>query len=94
MMVEDDGELHTINLFKDRYNLRQDERKGQAMSNKQWKLPVAEKRSRGKSTGLGARVFEQKIMEICAAKNIYAKNLLKEAEEATGLVKSGHMRDM
>ena len=62
MGVEDDGELQTINLCKDCYNSRQGETMEPVRrTNNQWKLPVAEKRSRGKlSTGLGARCLEFK----------------------------------
>ena len=36
-------------------------------------------------SGLGARGFEQKIMESYAAKKIHAKKMLQEAAEASGL---------
>ena len=87
-MVEDSGELHTISFYKDCYNLRPDERKDLVVSSRYRKLLVIEKRSRGKLAAcLCARGLEQKIMEIHAAKKIYAKNLLKEAAEAIGLGK-------
>ena len=47
-MVKDDGGLHTINICKDCRNWKQGARNESASSNKQWKLPVAEKRSPGK----------------------------------------------
>ena len=60
-----------MNLCKGSYNVRQRERKELAVHNKQWKLPVAERRSRGKlATGLGARGFEHKINGIHAASKI------------------------
>ena len=46
-MVEDDG-AHMINFCTDCFNLTQGERKEPVMNNKQWKAPVAERRSRGK----------------------------------------------
>ena len=35
-MMEDEGELHTINFLKNCYNLRQDEMEEPAISHKQW----------------------------------------------------------
>ena len=56
VMVKDSGELHTINICKDWYNLRQGERKERVVNGRPWNLQVSEKRSRGRSAaGLGAR---------------------------------------
>ena len=82
--VEDDGELHTMNVFTDWYNVRPSGSKVPASNNRMWKMLVAHKRSRGT---LAARGLEQKIMEIHAAKKIYAKNVLKDATEAVSLGK-------
>ena len=88
VMVEDHGE-HKINVCKNCHNLRHGERKEPIVNSRLWKLLVAEKRSRGKlAAGLGGRGLEQKIMNIEAAKKIYAKNLLKDSEEVTGLGQS------
>ena len=89
-MVEENGELHTNNICKGRFNLRQDEKKETRANGKQ-KRRVAEERSRGKlATGLGAQGFKHKIMEFYAAKKIYAKNLLKEVAEAMRLGEEFH----
>ena len=45
------------------------------------------RRRRKLANGVDARGLEQNIMEIVAAKKIYAKNLLKETAEAMGLDK-------
>ena len=64
VMVEDDGAPHTIIFCTKCNNLRQDERKEPVVSNKRWKIVVAEKRSRGKlSAGLDTRGFESRIWE-------------------------------
>ena len=82
--VEDDGELHTMNLLTDLYNVRPSGSKELAVNNRMWKMLVADKRSRGKlAAGQCSRGLEQKIMEIHAAKKIYAK----DATEAVSLGK-------
>ena len=82
VVVEDNGELRTMNSCRDCYTLRQGERKEPVVNNRTLKLLVAEKRSRGKlASGPGTRGLEQKILEI------NAKNLLKEAVVAVSLGK-------
>ena len=56
VMVDDDGELHLITLRKDCCNLTQGEREEPVANGRPWRLPVVEKRSRGKlAAGLGTR---------------------------------------
>ena len=77
VIVEDDGEPHTINC----YSVRQSERKEPAVNNRMWKMLVAERRSRKLAVDLGTRGFEHKIMETCAAKKMCAE---KFAERRNG----------
>ena len=69
VLVEDDGEPHTINC----YNVRQSERKEPAVNNRMWKMLVAEKRARKLAVDLGTRSLEHEIMETCAAKKMCAE---------------------
>ena len=53
--VEDNGELHTMHIGRDCYNLRQGERKEPVGNGRHWKLVVDETRSRGKLVCLRTR---------------------------------------
>ena len=81
VMVEDSGELHTINFCRD--ILRQSGRKEPVVNSRHWKLPVAESRSRGKLAAglctrscaedhgdlLGQEKLRDKSAEICDGGN-------------------------
>ena len=66
-MVEDDGEPYTTNLCLD-FSLQSKEERNQRKT-------ASKGRSRGKlSAGLGFRGFENKMLECCAAKEMFAKS--------------------
>ena len=80
-MVEDDGAPHTI-----RYNLRQGERKEPAIHNRQWKILVAGKKSRGTvSAGVCTRGVENQIWECYATRKMFARS----SEDAATALKLG-----
>ena len=84
VMVEDGGAPHTINVCTNCYNVKQNRRKEPMTSNKQWKLVVAEKRSRDKlSAGFGYTKFRNMIWECFAAKRTLAKSLLERRGDGT-----------
>ena len=74
------------------YNLWQEERRECAISGKQWKILVSDKKSRSKlSAGLvGVRGFENKIWECYATKEMLETSLLEDAATA---LKSGKKLD-
>ena len=55
IMVEDDGEPHTINHCTNCYNLRQEERKEPTVNGKRWRIMVGEKTSRDKLSAWAQR---------------------------------------
>ena len=88
VMVEESGELYTINLCEDCCNLRQDKRNEPRVNGKQCTRPVVTKRPRGKlAVGLSAMGVKRRILEIYAGEKINATNLLNEIAAAMCLGK-------
>ena len=84
-MVEENGELYTINFCKDCYNLRQGERKGPAVSTRQWRLLVADKRSNGRLATVHTVSSTGSWRFTRPRQSTYAKILLKGAFVAVSL---------
>ena len=71
LMVEDNGELRTITLTMTL----------QLWQNAGTELSLSRDHNGKLAAGLGVRGLEQKMMENCAAKKIYACNLARDAKE-------------
>ena len=81
IMVEDDAKSHTINFCMKCYTVGMSRRRKGGTRDRRWKKLVDDKSSRDKvSSCLGARGFENKIWECCAARTMFfPKSLMEEA---------------